>query len=1080
MKKLFTLLILLTFLAGASWGQLSSQYGFSTSTTTFTEITGGTLLASGTFDDNVYNANNIGFTFNYRGGNFTQFSVNANGWLCMGATAVSSYTPISSGTSNEVISALGRDLNNNLAGTSTLRYEVVGFAPNRTMVLQWLHVGKYVSGGGAEDYNFQIRLNETSNTIDFVYGTFGVDATSTTVQVGLKGASNADFNNRSTTTSWASTIAGTLNSSSCTLSNTVFPASGQKYTYSPPPPCVAPLAQPTVLLLTPALNSVAGTFTAAVGSEDYLVVRSLSNSLSANPVNGTRYSVGTALGGGVVDYYGTGTSFTSGGLAPTTAYYYFVFSANDATCSAGPLYLTSGPLTNNTTTLSPGSVTSTGAGGLWSATTSWAGGIVPTATDNVTIVSGATVTVDAATNVCYSLTIDNGGNVNVATGTAFKLTVNNNLTNNGTLDLYISGTVYCELAFAGAYNSAFSGTGATSDLGILTINKGTGTITTSSPVLDILPDNLTIKGSASTSTTVGAFLNSATFNGILKFSGTYTLTNAVFQTTGYSIPTTGGFWLNNPNFTVAGLGGSPTMSGLFRVSNGIFNIGTSTGNSMGFSTGSKVYVEGGIINATGRFGVGSSTNIITYSQSGGAITVCTVGNTSTTLASFDLGTSIASAISLTGGSVALQLASTAASGPRDYRAPIGPIYPNFTGTTLYLGNALSGVAKTFRLIGSVMPMVLSTASANHNAAITGSVYYFGSLTIPTGCDLNLSGFGFWLFGATCVNDGTITATTALSRFDFANGLLGSVTQQDYSGTGTFGAGATNALSLGINNGQNVIFNSPVSALRVNLFQGLCKNAGFITIGNGASACFVQIGVAGATAPGGNFDVSPLYNLGTGTHTVVYEPETTPRVTGFEIPPARGITSISMNNVNGVTVTGGDITLGVAGILTLTSGLIHTSGGNHLILGNPGAAVVGGSATTYVDGPLSRTFAASRITTGSYTTSTLFPVGKGVLYLPVWVDPNTNAGGTVVVKSEAFLTNPGSAGGGVTGLSVNRWESVVTSGAANLTDSYLQIGDPSIVTGKQILQAAAGNGAYGGHACGEQEGVHRFVLPMHEC
>ena len=76
-------------------------------------------------------------------------------------------------------------------------------------------------------------------------------------------------------------------------------------------------------------------------------------------------------------------------------------------------------------------------------------------------------------------------------------------------------------------------------------------------------------------------------NGTLKVSGAFTLAGRVFTAAVYTIPATGGFWLNNPNFTVAGQNGSPTEAGLLRITQGTFNIGTATGNSMGFSTGSR-------------------------------------------------------------------------------------------------------------------------------------------------------------------------------------------------------------------------------------------------------------------------------------------------------------------------------------------------------------------------------------------------------------------------------------------------------------------------------------------------------------
>jgi len=118
-----------------------------------------------------------------------------------------------------------------------------------------------------------------------------------------------------------------------------------------PPACVTPSAQPTALILTPTQISMDGSFTPAAGADNYLVVRSLNSSLSATPVDGTIYAVGSALGGGIVDYFGASATFTSTGLTANTLYYYFVFAANHATCLGGPAYLITNPLSGNQTTL---------------------------------------------------------------------------------------------------------------------------------------------------------------------------------------------------------------------------------------------------------------------------------------------------------------------------------------------------------------------------------------------------------------------------------------------------------------------------------------------------------------------------------------------------------------------------------------------------------------------------------------------------------------------------------------------------------------------------------------------------------
>lgn len=118
-------------------------------------------------------------------------------------------------------------------------------------------------------------------------------------------------------------------------------------------PCVEPTNQPTGLNLTPTINSVSGSFTAASPAVDgYLVIRSLSSTLTINPADGTTYTAGQTLGNGTIVTSGASTSFTDNGLSANTLYYYFVFAYNSISCTGSPNYLTVTPLTNSVTTLS--------------------------------------------------------------------------------------------------------------------------------------------------------------------------------------------------------------------------------------------------------------------------------------------------------------------------------------------------------------------------------------------------------------------------------------------------------------------------------------------------------------------------------------------------------------------------------------------------------------------------------------------------------------------------------------------------------------------------------------------------------
>ncbi|MCX6268967.1 MAG: choice-of-anchor J domain-containing protein [Bacteroidetes bacterium] len=112
-----------------------------------------------------------------------------------------------------------------------------GVTPNRVVTIQWRNFKRYGSGSttyNGETYTFQVKLHETTNVIDIVYGPVYSSTTSASRQVGLRGLTNADFNNRTTTTNWAGTTAGASNAATCSISSTVLPASGQTFTFNPP------------------------------------------------------------------------------------------------------------------------------------------------------------------------------------------------------------------------------------------------------------------------------------------------------------------------------------------------------------------------------------------------------------------------------------------------------------------------------------------------------------------------------------------------------------------------------------------------------------------------------------------------------------------------------------------------------------------------------------------------------------------------------------------------------------------------------------------------------------------------------
>lgn len=250
---LLSSLLLCAYVVG--WSQVNA-YSFAQSSGSYAEITGGTVLSS-SFDENSYTVTfPSGLSFTFNGVSYSSCSVSSNGFITFGATAPTFYyTPIS-GTSTYAgaLSAYGYDLQNNTSGQ--IRWEVLGSAPNRTIVVQWKDVKRYGTSYTGDHFNFQIRMNETSNTIDIFYGTCtATSTTSATTQVGMRGSSNSDYRNRTTTTNWSSTTAGTSNSATCTFSNTIQPPSGLTFTYSPPAPCTG---TPTAGTIPSSANFCAG------------------------------------------------------------------------------------------------------------------------------------------------------------------------------------------------------------------------------------------------------------------------------------------------------------------------------------------------------------------------------------------------------------------------------------------------------------------------------------------------------------------------------------------------------------------------------------------------------------------------------------------------------------------------------------------------------------------------------------------------------------------------------------------------------------------------------------------------------
>lgn len=972
--------------AGSALAQSSANYAFSSvNDGSLTDMSSGTiqLVAAGA-DDAVSAVTPIGFDFYFLGTRYSQFSASSNGFLRLGATAVSGSTYALGAAATPLIASLGSDLIT--SGNGRVHYKVEGTAPNRVLVVEFLNMNIIYSATPTADGTSQIRLHETTGVIELVYGGMVRNASQ-----GFQNALNPQhigFSNGSASGALA-TIGTENNLSTTALTPNQFPlgqpmaslnssSQGQRRLYRFAP--AAPSA-PTNLSFT-AVTPVGMTlnWTDSPDELGYALFRS---------TDGVNFSAVTTLPANT-------TTFSSSGLQPGINYDWRVFAVSEGALSPA--------LAGTQATAAAGADSCAGTGGNWDDVATWADGTVPTAGDSVVIGNGCTVTLNIASAAAFNLTIDAGGVLQsplTGTTTTNNVTVGGSVVNNGTLDFSTNGnTSGARLSFGtGPVDVSLTGSGAVTNLRELAVDKGNrGTVVT------VAPDNLTVRGSAS-STSALLVLTSGT----VRFAGSYTLSNPLFSAVGYSIPATAGLWVDNPNFTVSALAGSPTNNGLLRLTRGTFNVGTVAGNSMGAGAGAEFRIEGGTLNIAGRL---QSTSALTYVQSGGTVNLATVGNAAAT-AAFGL-TATTNSFDFAGGTIVLVQPSTNAT-PLDYSTSAAATFvTNPAQTTLQLGNPAAPASAIYRVAGAT-PNVLVTGGRSMNA---------GSGT---------AGAAIFFRGASLVNNGTIAVQGTSSRLDFnANGPM------SYSGTGVFGTAAAPFTSLGSNSLFQTTLQAPIVTNRVNLFTGGFVNSNQITLGNGGtSTTVVQIGSAGLTTSGGAFDVSPVHNQGSGGQIVLYANETTPRTTGPEINPTRILTQLTVDNPNHVQLSGGDLALTSATTaLTLTNGRLIT--GSAVVELTQSAATVT-RTNGYVVGNLRKALAAA----GSRS----FEVGTANGYSPVTV--NATAGtfpATVTARAVEGLA-PGFT---PAALAISRhWSLAAGDLTADLSFTYLDPTDLGTLSESQL-------------------------------
>jgi hypothetical protein len=420
-KCMAIIMFMMLTIGQLSWAQSTANYAFTTNTTgslaldananTVDMSSGTTQLVAADLDDSSSPVTNIGFHFYMYGNFFNQFSASSNGVIQLGSTPVGSATYALSGgsTTSPRIGALAADLRTGFSGK--VHYKVVGTAPNRCLVIEFSNMSvTFVASPGSNDATYQVRLYESSGSIEYVYGSMFKNASTTTAAAIFSGFSVGTVLNTTasitTSTNTVSNLAAfNVNSytASTNIANLHSTVDGSRRIYKFTPPI--PAAGPTSLLVSGATSSgMTLNWTAASPTTNivkYIVLNSTNGGATFN------FVANVALG--------TNT-YVASGLMPSTTYDWKVIAVSEGTESSSA--------TGTLATTAAATYYWVGTtGGNWNTPANW-----NTAADN----SGSTRAVVSSTDI---LIIDGDGttaggsttiNVDLASFTIGQLIINSN------------------------------------------------------------------------------------------------------------------------------------------------------------------------------------------------------------------------------------------------------------------------------------------------------------------------------------------------------------------------------------------------------------------------------------------------------------------------------------------------------------------------------------------------------------------------------------------------------------------------------------------------------------------------------
>jgi hypothetical protein len=751
---------------------------------------------------------------------------------------------------------------------------------------------------------------------------------------------------------------------------------------------------------------------------------------------------------------------------------------------AAPMYI---GVSDGSKISSANTITSTVTGGdrNWNTAATWVGGVVPACTNNVIIVSGATVNVSATADAA-SVVINSGGTLTNNGGTMTVGCTNNNnaFINYGTHNM-TSGTLKVNGFVAHKLNSTFNQTGGD----IIIDSNDNGTVATSvaygGSSCKIDTSNLALTGGKIT--IVDPLINEDTPNVITSASSVNLVT-----------PSTGTYTASTTNAITASGSATLTMVNpdMFFVGQTISGTGIAAGTTVTSvtavnGTGTTPFTLGLSSNTTASIPVSTSLTFSAMHNGGTAVVVApNANNLSIAAGSAISGTGIQPGTTITSivfpgfdasnANVKLNLSlpvSGLSTSPATSAVTLS--MPSFTigspnvvlpaaNTSLINGMPVSGTGLlpgTF--IAAVDGAKITFSSPIQSGAPTPLVFnVYPDTAISSGSFVySGSNYAAGLNHTLQIGDGVSTQKGAVLTNGFncvfwtTNGMfsLGNLTidapdgENRFMSTNNFG---TNT-GLGTMNVQNQLTITAGSTLK-KLNGNNTYYVGGNIVNNGS---FLQ-----PTAS------SPLY-LGNFINQVAVPTSLAQTISGTGLwsnnqyslttnSPTGAVSSLTINNTNpaGVTLQVPNFR-SVLGV-TLTNGILYTSAAYPIYCGvadvtGPffGGNFNGGSATSYIDGPC---FHANK-SDANINQFRLFPTGKNGKYLPISISST----GGVELMAEAFDTNSGTVNtANASGLSANRWKLLRVGTAGTFTGYNVRVGsNPDVTASNLIVHATADQGTY---------------------